>query len=285
MGGGFLMFHGKRGWTPLIGPVGGLIQLHGSSSVEVTRPARVTKSVALSGRVTSQRGPAPRREWSVAVSSAYPEHFQALQQLEAGLLGPGPYSFYDEYAQVTNMLSPAQSMVTDAAWSGGAQGGAGNDRRKFDAESPRYLSSITGGLLSDFRLVDDVPVPAQFPLTASAYMSTHPTSSATFYVDEIDPEGAVVGTHQVSVSADQYAQRAVVSMTTSVRTVAVRVRAVGALMLTLPAVTLTEVPAPWAHGAGCQAATFDLSGHTVLKAVAHPNGRRASYSMTVHELG
>lgn len=280
MGGGFLMFHGKRGRTPLIGPVGGLIQLHGSSSVDVTRPARVTKSVALSGRVRSQRGPAPRREWDVQVGSAYPEHFQALQQLEAGAYGPGPFVFYDEYAQVTNMLSPAQSGMGASAWTGGAQGGAGTA-----SDGTRYLRSITTGIGETVSLVEPLAVPSGFPLTAAAYLSTHPANSATLYVDEIDPEGALVGTHQATVGANQHAKRAVVSIKTSVRTVAIRLRVVGALMTTLPSVTLTDKAMPWAHGAGCPTVTFDLSGHAVLKAVAHPNGRRASYSMTVHELG
>lgn len=280
MGGGFLMLHGKRGRTPLIGPVGGLIQLHGSSSVEVTRPARVTKKVALSGRVTSQRGPAPRREWGVSVGSAYPEHFQALQQLEAGAYGAGPFVFYDEYAQVTNMLSPAQSLMADSAWTGGAQGGAGTA-----SDGTRYLRSITTGVGGTVSMVDPLAVPGGFPLTVAAYLSTHPANSATAYFDEIDPEGALVGTHQATVGADQHATRASVSITTSVRTVSIRLRVVGALMTTLPSVTLTDKAMPWAHGAGCPTVTFDLGGHAVLKAVAHPNGRRASYSMTVHELG
>lgn len=274
------MFHGKRGRTPLIGPPGGLIQLHGSSSVDVSRPGRVTKRVALSGRVTAQRGPAPRREWSVDVSSAYPEHFQALQQMEAGLLGPGPYSFYDEYAQVTNMLSPAQSVMSPGLWSGGAQGGAGTA-----GDGTPYLRSITAGIGATVSLVDPVAVPGGFPLTVAAYLSTHPANSATLHFDELDPEGTVVGSHQASIGADQHAVRTNVSIVTGLRTVRIRVRVVGALMTSLPSVTLTDRPLPWGYGAGCHAATFELPGHSVQKAVPHPNGRRASYSMTVHELG
>lgn len=280
MGGGFLMFHGKRGRTPLIGPVGGLVQLHGSSSVDVSLPARVTKTVALSGRVTSQRGPAPRREWSVSVNSAYPEHFQALQQLEAGLLGPGPYAFYDEYSQVTNMLSPAQSMMSPASWSGGAQGGAGTA-----SDGTPYLRSITTGVGATVSMVDPVAVPGNFPLTVAAYLSTHPANSATLHFDERDPEGTIVGSHQVSVAADQHATRASISIKTSVRTVEIRVRVVGALMTALPSFTLTDKALPWGLGAGCPTVTFELPGYAPLKAVPHPNGRRASYSMTVHELG
>lgn len=281
MGGGFLMFHGKRGRTPLIGPVGGLIQLHGSSSVDVTRAARVTKLVALSGRVTSQQGPPPRREWSVAVSSAYPEHFQALQQLESGLFGAGPFAFYDEYAQVTNMLSPAQSTLGSSSWSGGSPGGAGTA-----ADGTRYLRSRVSGVGEVVSLTVPLSVPAQFPVTVSAYVSTHPANSATVRIYEIDPEGAVVGSpHASFVLANQHAFRSSVSFVTSVRTVSLRIEYGGALMVTLPAVTLTGKAAPWAYGAGCPGVVFDLSGHSVLKAVNHPNGRRASYSMTVHELG
>src|SRR5690606_29615693 len=131
-------------------------------------------------------------------------------------------------------------------WTGGDAGGAGT------AGDARYLASETGGLGSAFALARDLPVPAQSPLSVSAHISTHPAASATFRVTELDPEGATVGTpHNNLVIGDQHAFRSAMSFTTSVRTVAIRIQVLGALMVTMPAVTLTREVQPWASGRGC----------------------------------
>jgi hypothetical protein len=280
MGGGFLMLHGKHGRTPLFGPVDGLVQLHGSSSVEVTRPARVKKSVALSGRVSVQRGPEPRREWAVSVESAYPEHVQLLQGVEYGAYGPGPFVWYDELAQVTNMLTPGESMLRAGSWTGGAFGGAG-----VAADKTPYLVSRTADVGASVFLSERIAVPAEMPVTVSAYVSTHPTTAATLRVREWDPEGVFFNTHTFTVPAGTHAGRAVVSFKTSVRTRTLSFNILDPLMVTMPAVTLTDKALPWATGLGCRSAVVELPGHSVGKAVAHPNGRRMGYSMTIHELG
>lgn len=285
MGGGFLMFHGKRGRTPLIGPVGGLIQLHGSSSVEVTKPARTSRVVALSGRVTEQRGPAGRREWAVGVGSAYPEHFHALRQLESGITWTPPFWWFDESAQVTNMLTPAQSMLADGAFSGGFVGGAGEM-----ADGTPFLRSIVGMPTETVHLLADMEdrqmaVPFNTPLTASVYATAFSGTSGSVTLEEIDPQGDVVAFHVETVPAGTVRERVVIQVTTTGRTVAVRARTYGLNMTALPAITLTDSPQLWADGRGCATASFEVLSESVNKAVAHPTGRRFGYNMTVHELG
>jgi len=280
------MFHGRRGRTPLIGPATGLIQLHGSSSTDVSRPVRHSKKTYLSGRVQAQRGPRPRREWSVSVASAYPEHVQVLRQLEAGLLA-GPYVFYDELAQVSNLLSPQQSMLAAGTWSGSStayQGGAG-----VAADGTVYLRSIAAepsGTVEFFADSDrQLVVPPGFPLTASVYVSAFAGSSVAVALEELDAEGATITTHRPNSSVGAVGERVVVSVVTDSRTRYVRFRTFNALMTTLPCLTLTDAVMPWVEGLGCRSVAIELPGHAVNKAVPSAEGRRIAYEMTVQELG
>ncbi|MEO9246472.1 hypothetical protein ABDK96_02110 [Citricoccus nitrophenolicus] len=118
-------------------------------------------------------------------------------------------------------------------------------------------------------------------------MSTHPTTAATVSVEEVDPEGAVVRTHRATVPANVHARRVVLPMVASLRTVAVRIHVIGALMLALPAVTLTRAVQPWASGRGCINAVVHMAGEDPQLAfeVPHDWGRRAGRSFTIHELG
>lgn len=277
----------------LIGPVGGLVHVPFTSSEPEDLESRSTYSKALSGRVTEQRGSRSRRTWSCSVDVARPDDHHMLDQIADGLLGDGPHIWYSASARVTNVLTPAQSKFTEDTWAGGAQGGAG----EASGEVP-YARSYTAGIAEQMELVGLVPVPKGMPTTVSVYISTHPASPAMLYVDEVDPEGRVVGgtiqptralvdTHQVSVAADQHAQRAIVTFTPSVRTVALRVRVVGALMLTMPAVTFTHRAMRWATGRGCLTASLNLTGRdpSLAQESADGWGSRESSTFTIHELG
>lgn len=285
------MFHGKRGVTPYVGPVGGLLPLHGSSSVEVSRSSRHTASTSLSGRVRVQRGPAARREWSVQVGSAYPEHLASLRQVADGLWGPGPFYWYDELAQVTNLLTPAASMCDLSAWTGVASGGS----RSLAVEGEgRFLRSALPTQPWAY-ITEPVPVPPGVWVTCSVYMTAPPNDAASFSVRELDAEGAhdpasgvgVVSYQGKTVPAGSTLFRATTSFLTSQRTVALWFRTTGATMLAAPAITLTKAPTPWADGRGCNRAIFDLDSESVLKALPTPGagGRRVSYSMKVREVG
>ncbi len=268
--------------SALIGPVGGLIRLHGSSSVDVTTPERLVKTTGLGGRAVAQRLPAGQREWSVNVDSAYPEHVALLRALDRGPFGPGPFVWYDELAQSSNILTPAQGWMEDDAWTGGMFGGAGST---VDGKV-QWLSSRVAAPGQAMGPTEDVPVPAGVPVSTSAYISTHPATTATLRVIEIDPQGAQVGDPwQATIPPGTFAARPVISRTTSLQTVALRIFMVSPLMVTMPAVSLTTEALPWTDGMGCTTAVFDLTGHSVRKAVPAPRGRRIGYPLTVHELG
>lgn len=268
----------------LLGPIGGLERVASPTSEPVEFEPVFTFSKALSGRVTAQRGPRPPRVWSCSEGTVRPEDAAILEWLAAGARYDQSqgYVWYSSYSLVTNMLTPAEGFMKDGTWTGGAEGGAGN------AEDARYLASETGGTASVFELARILPIPAQSPVAVSAYISTHPTQTARLEVTELDPEGATVGTPHVStVPADMHAHRGVVTFTSSVRTVALRIRVVNALMRTMPAVTLTREVQPWASGRGCRHAVVTISGEDPQLAFETPTnyGRRAGRSFTIHELG
>lgn len=266
-----------------IGPVGGLVEVPFTSSEPEDVPSRSTYRTALSGRVTEQRGPRGRRTWDCSIDVSRPDDHHILDQVSAGMIGKGPYVWYSAMARVTNILTPDQSMMMGGSWSGGAEGGAG-----VTSDSVRYLGSLTGGLDSVIFIRDAIPVPSEHPLAVSVYVSTHPSKVAWLHVTELDPEGATVGTPwTTSVPADTHAHRAAITITTSPRTVSVRVMVTSALMVTLPSLSITSRPMGWSAGRGCVSASLNLRGSDPRLAFESADGwgRRESRTFTIHELG
>lgn len=276
-----------------IGPIGGLVEVPFTSSEPEDLAARSTYRTALSGRVTEQRGPRARRKWDCAIDISRPEDHQMLDQIAADMFDAGPHVWYSAISRVTNILTPDQSLFREGTWTGGAQGGAGTA-----SDDTPYARSYTAGLAEQMALGSLAPIPSGMPVTASIYISTHPASPAMLYVDEVDPEGRLVGgviqpsralvdTHQASVAANQHAQRVAVTFTPSVRTVALRIRVVGALMLTMPAVSFTFRPMGWSTGRGCLSASINLGGSDPRLAFESEDGwgRRESRTFTIQELG
>lgn len=268
----------------LLGPVGGLERVASPTSEPVEAESPLSLSTALSGRVTAQRGPRPRRVWACSEGTIRPEDAALLEGLVAGSLydQTDGYVWYSSYARVTNILTPWEAVFAENTWSRGAHGGGG-----VTEDGTRYFRSRTSDPSTTVSLARDVAVPAGGPLVVSVYVSTHPTTTATVVVEEIDPEGSVIGLPWLTqVAANQHAKRAVRALTTSVRTVAVRIHVIGALMFTLPAVTLTREVQPWASGRGCRHAVVTINGEDPQLAFETPTnyGRRAGRSFTIHEL-
>lgn len=278
----------------IFGPVGGLVEVPFTSSEPEERGARSVYRTALSGRVTEQvTTRSPRRKWTCETDIARPDDRQMLEQIADGAFGKGPHVWYSASARITNVLVPDQSKFLEDTWAGGSEGGAGSA-----SDDVPYARSYTSGVAQQMELRGLVPVPHGMPVTASIYISTHPASPAMLYVDEVDPEGrveggviqpprALVDTHQASVAADTHAQRVAVTFTPSVRTVALRIRVVGALMITMPAVTFTYRAMRWSAGRGCLTASINLGKRNPLLAQESDDGwgSRESSTFTIHELG
>ena len=272
----------------LLGPVGGLLELVGASSSEVSAPPSSSFTRSLSGVVREQRGPLARRVWEATVGTAKPEQWHVLSQLGTGLLGPGPWVWYDELSQVTNLLTPAASMLHPGTWvgDGASVGGAG-----VTEDGTAYFRSVVATPEATVRIGAPeglVPVPFETVVTASVYVTAYSATGGTVAIEQVDPEGATVDAPRVlDVEPGTVGARVHATLTTSMRTVALRITATGSLMLALPAVTLSDTPLPWATGRGCLAASLYLPGEDVQLALTTDTdwGRRSGYSMTITELG
>lgn len=270
----------------LLGPaVGGLERVASPTSEPVEFEPVFSFAKALSGRVTAQRSPRPRRSWSCAEGSIKPEDAALLEGLASGRMyvQSDGYVWYSSYAVVTNVLTPDEGDVYGASWTGGAAGGAGTA-----SDGTRYYLSRTTSPTETISITEPVAVPAQTPAAISAYISTHPSFTAQMTVEEIDPEGALVGEpHSTTVAADQHAQRASLTFTTNVRTVGLKISVTGALITANAAISLTPTVEPWASGRGCRTAVVQIAGEDPRLAFVTPTnyGRRAGRSFTITELG
>jgi hypothetical protein len=268
----------------LLGPVGGLERVAATTSEPVGSEPRVLTTRAISGAVRAQILPRARRVWECTESTVTPEDAAVLEMLSQHLQygGTSGYVWYSSYAQVTNLLTPDESALLGSSWSGGVVGGAGRT-----ADGNRFLVSRNAGAGIAVTLTDRLAVPAERPVTASVYVSAHPGDEARVQVREWDAAGLVVDTHVHVVPAGSVSQRAVVSFTTSLRTVSLSFDVFSPLMVALPAVTLTAAVQPWASGRGCRNALVNLTGEDpqlAFESATH-YGRRASRSFTIHELG
>jgi hypothetical protein len=268
----------------LLGPVGGLVRLKGSSSLKAASDSPSAFRTSITGRRTEQVGQRSGRVWDASVNTAKPEEFHVLQQLAMGLL-PGPFAWYDEMALVTNMLTPQVSTCDPAHWIGGSLGGASH--QSLPAGVPRFMRSLVGAPDVWTAMAVPLPVPHSQHLVASAYVSAFSGSTARLKVRELDPEGAVVKEHNGTTATGAVLERVVVPLATSVRTVAVQITVLSALTIAAPAVTFTREALPWATGRGCLTASVWLPEEEIQMAVETDTdwGRRASYSMVVTELG
>lgn len=101
-----------------IGPLGGLIEAtQWQEKQSVSTGAAPSFFTGLDGaRTAFVQPPAGRvlREWDVAMSDARPEQAAAFQTLALGGMGAGPFVFADPLAQVTNLLTPRQSLMDPA---------------------------------------------------------------------------------------------------------------------------------------------------------------------------
>lgn len=271
-----------------LGPVGGLAPVEFTTAEPENLPPRHTFRKALSGRVTAQRGPRPRRKWEVGVDWLTPSDWGVLHQMAAGAYGYQPFVWYSDTSTVTNLLTPVQSTLESGTYRGGAQGGAGTA-----ADGTRYLRSVVmaAGDQVEFAAsggsVQGIAVPAGVPVTFSAY-ATSLSTEISLRVHEYDAEGAQVGSAvRTYAPAGSVGVRLVGTITTSLRTVRIRVLIEGAIMTTMPSVTLTREPTPWAQGMGCTAALLDMSGFDPKRgqfAMPEPH-RVGSSSFTITEVG
>lgn len=105
--------------TSFIGIPGALIEIACPSSEDMSPDQSISELVPFSGARLLQVGPGVRRSWSIEHSLAYPREMAVLDALAYG--HQGSLSWVGAQAQVTNLLTPGQSALTEVMLAGGAQ--------------------------------------------------------------------------------------------------------------------------------------------------------------------
>ncbi len=268
--------------TAYLGPVGSLASFKCPSAVSIDQTRPASYRTTLGGRVKAQRGPLSRRQWSVDISTATPEQVANLHAMvEAGI---PPWVWVEPYAQVTNLLSPEQSVLMPGTFSGTGvlEGGAVS---VGGVMSPRSVLHATGGTV-DFGYRTGVPdrpvVVPGVPVSVSAYVR----GAGILGLSWRDWSGAVISEQTAAYSNAALARVSMANLTPPAGAATVRVWATGALQAAMPALSWTPVLAPWSIGRGCNRAVVDgLSEAVQLAVIDEPSLRRSGISFTVREVG
>lgn len=267
-----------------LGPVGGLVPLPGVTASEISSTRGGTDKVTLGGRLKTQRSPLSRREWSVSTHDLLTSKQTAsLLALELG--GKPPWVWVEPYAQVTNLLSPAQSLTMPGTWSGTGvvEGGAVN---VGGVMSPRSVSHSTGGTV-DFAFrsagVEDRPaVVPGVPVSVSVYAR----GSGELGVGWRDYAGAAISSNQKAYTHGTLARVSMVNLIPPAGAVSAYIWASGFTQAAMPALTWTPALADWSVGRGCNRVVVEgLSEAVRMASTTNTLMRRSGISFTIREVG
>lgn len=220
------------------------------------------------------------REWEVSMTKARPRHAAAFQALCVGAYGEGPFAFCDPLAQVTNLLTPRQSLLDPGSLS---RGSASYTRTQVPGfgDMPSILN-----LSGTRRIGIGTPVLPGRPVTVSAWVVCPDPVTVTAQCmnafggwtnnskskSAAAPSGAWV--HATVVPSFEAAQ------------VDLRIDAASAVTIACPAITWTPQPMPWSPGRGAAQVVVHGLQENIEQASPWGDGRqRLSYSATVTEVG
>ena len=267
--------------TAYLGPAGNLVGFACPSEEQIEQADNVSTEVTLGGVRKAQYGQRAPRAWQVGISTATPEQISGLTGLLRGLYGPPPWVYVGPWAQVSNLLDPASSMLLPGSWAG--FGAAGGPITLADGTRPNYhILNSTGG---EIRL----PAVPAFPgvdVTGSVYAAGEVEFTAS--LDFKDRAGGNIVSRSVrfnqAVGLDL--QRSALTATAPAGAVAVMLRLNGALRAALPAVTWTPEAEAWQAGEGAPKVVARGMSKAVQLAVRQEKSmRRVSASFTLEEVG
>lgn len=254
-----------------IGPLGRMIKILWPTPVKVTNPTRYATKDAQARRWAFVASPAsaPRREWSLEVTGTNAETAE-LAQLVAGAFGEGPWVFVPDEATVTNVLTPAESMLAGVANAGAvdAVGGAGG------------RSHTGGGLVT---IAEACPCIPGEPVTVTVDMAG---ASGVLTVQPVNAAGQPAGPARTVRPSSELMQRVSVTIPAlplSARAVKIQTR--GASTVARPQVTWTDGPVPWDMGAGAASVIIEEAQTTYASYEFHMREMWRTLSLTIREVG
>lgn len=254
-----------------IGTLGRLVKILWPTPVKVTNPTRYAVKDAPARRwaFVSSPASAPRREWSLDVTGTNVETSE-LVQLVAGAFGEGPWVFIPDEATVTNVLTPAESMLLGVANAGvaAAVGGAG-------------ARSHVGG--SQITIAEACPCIPGEPVTVTVDMAG---SSGVLTVQPVNAVGQNVGTARSARPSGELMQRVSVTIPAlPLGACAVKIQTRGASTVARPQVTWTDGPVPWDVGSGAASVIIEEAQTTYTSYEFHMREMWRTMSLTIKEVG
>lgn len=265
-----------------LGPAGNLIRFTRMSTEQIDVAERVRFDTTLGGVQKAQISGASPRSWQVGVAAAAQQDISHLTGLLEGLYGPPPWLYMGPWAQVSNLLTSAASMLLPGSWSG-AGVFAGGPLLLADGTTPRYSARTDGGAPIT---VATMPVIAGVPVTGSAWGAGDTEFSLSLVF--LDASGATLDavTTRVQATMAEPPRRGGVTAVPPPGSVNVRFRIVGAKRAALPAFTWTKDLAPWSVGEGIpKVVARGLSKSVLLASRDKPLLRRLGLSFVLEEVG
>lgn len=256
--------------TGYIGTPARMLPLLWAEPAPVKRPTRYALQEAAGKRWVFVSAPATarRREWTLDMTGTQREMHPVLQ-LAAGHFGDGPWWLVTDEAAMTNVLTPAQSMLEGIANAGAA-----------DTVDGVSAVSVVGG--APVTIADLVPAIPGEPITVSVDAS----GATTLSVQPVDATGRAVGKAK-NVSAEgelmQRMHATILALPAGACGVAISAR--GYTTLACPQVVWSEEPAAWDVGLGSDSVIIEETSSTHTGFEFYTRDWWRTMSLTIREVG
>lgn len=267
-----------------IGPLGSLIEAtQWKEKQSVSTGSAPNFFNAINGARTAQvQPPAGRvlREWDVSMSGAAPEEAAAFQSLVLGGMGIGPFVFLEPLAQVTNLLTPRQSLMDPVTLGSGRS----PSRTVVPGLGSMPAAQTTAGSTARFGV--GTPVLPGRAVTVSAWVVS--AQSVKVIAQCTDASGSWTNNASTTVTGMASGKWVSVTVTPAAGSAQVDLRIESANIDTVacPAITWTRQVMPWAPGRGAAAVVVHGLSESFDRADTHLRGNRSlEYSATVTEVG
>lgn len=239
-----------------IGPLGGLVPIEGSSTVDTSRDSPITIVTSVEGVKRGIRAFRPTlRTWQMSEPRMEAASLAVLDAFADGLYGLGPWVFVPGTAVVSSVLTPAQSALRNVS-------------AEFTPAGPVVVDgvhlpvSLSVSIPSGWRGLVDVPVVPGQPVTASVWVQSAtgaPIISTGWIIG-----GSIPATESVTGGAGGAWQRLSWSGVAPAGASQLRLGVRSSVTAVAgPQVTWTPAPVPYASGAAA------------AQVIVHPPGAKA----------
>lgn len=266
-----------------IGTLGRLMKLDGVSAQQVEHWDGTSFKRTLEGKMVAQVKAKRGREWKLSIGVGTPATLAAIQALQSGEWGNGPFVFVPPLAPVTNMLAPEVSTCGPLAVISTSVSVVGPLSLPDGSVAGRSLFNSTPASAMYFGPAT-VPVLPNTKVTASAYLAG---AGCKVAVNFYTAAGAYISGASSSASGVAgVATRLSVTATTPATAASCAIYGSNTTNGARPALTWTDELFDWGIGAGCdKAVPYGFSTSLILALKEKNYGRYSSLGFNVQEVG